>query len=636
MKRTVSKLASGLLITAMTFSFFPKVSGRDAVNASSIKAFPNTQFGTSQIAKPSAPDVNKSWSGSYVYFGQYNYEPIRFRVLSPLTTVYGGRTMFLDSDKILFNDVFDSESHDSNIWKDSQIKRKLNVTFFNSSFTPWERLAVTVSKAPGSKAYASGSYAEYMYGQTVALDDKVFLLDADEAMNPEYGYSADAGVTSTSSGWSGSTWQTSFISNRIKRSSDGKASWWLRSPNKTLARYAGSVYPDGYMMDRGIGISQGVSPALNIDQYSIVLSTLISGISGAPGAEYKLTLKDSNLNISVQSGKTATSLGSTITVPYSVSGSNAGAANRASVLILDKEYKSGNTNNAKTIYYGELNGSYGKTSKGTFDLPSALKISDWGTKYFVYILAEDVNGDKETDYSSAPVLLSAPSKAVNTWNKEGEMWCYYGKDGEKVTGWYEIDKEWYFFGSQGEMLKGWQQDGDNWHYLGGNGIMRTGWQSIDGSWYYFGDSGVMRKGWQEADGSWYYFGSNGIMRTGWQLADGGWYYFGNNGVMRKGWQSIDGSWYYLGDSGVMKTGWQYIGGQWYYFRSNGTMTSNEYIEGCWLNKYGTWTYKAKAKWLRDTKGWFYMDSAGWYAKDCTLKVDGKDYKFNTAGYCTNP
>lgn len=635
MKNIKDKLISGLLAAVITFSLFPKISGDDNVRAASIKAYPNTQFGTTQISKPDAPDANKAWSGSYVYFGSYNYEPVRFRVLSPLTTVYGGRTMLLDSDKILFNDVFDTETNSSNVWSNSQLKRKLNVTFFNSSFTPWERLAVSVSKVPGGKVYDKGSFSEYMYGTTTALDDKVFLLDAEEALKPEYGYSADEGVTSKTSGWTG-LWQTNLISNRIKRSGDTAVSWWLRSPNKTLPRYAGSVYPEGYMMDRSVSVSQGVAPAMNLDQYSILLSTLISGISGASGAEYKLTVKDSNLDIAVQSGKSVTSIGSSISVPYTVSGSNAGSANRASVLILDKEYKAGNTNNAKTIYYGELTGTYGKTSTGTFNLPSALSVSDWGTKYFVYIMVEDVNGEKETDHASIPVKLSAPSKAKNVWSREGDYWYYYGNDGEKVIGWNLIDKDWYFFGSQGEMLKGWQQDGENWHYLGGNGIMRTGWQDIDGTWYFFGDSGVMRKGWQEVESSWYYFGSNGIMRTGWQLIDGGWYYFGNNGVMRKGWQEIGGKWYYLGDSGVMKTGWQYIGGQWYFFKSNGTMAVSEYIEGCWINSYGTWTYKAKAKWLRDSKGWFYIDSTGWYAKSCTLKIDGKDYKFDGAGYCTNP
>ena len=67
-------------------------------------------------------------------------------------------------------------------------------------------------------------------------------------------------------------------------------------------------------------------------------------------------------------------------------------------------------------------------------------------------------------------------------------------------------------------------------------------------------------------------------------------------------------------------------------KPNGAMAANEYYGGYWLNSNGTWSYKHQAKWLRNSKGWYYTDDTGWYAKSGTYKIDGKDYAFNDSGY----
>ena len=51
---------------------------------------------------------------------------------------------------------------------------------------------------------------------------------------------------------------------------------------------------------------------------------------------------------------------------------------------------------------------YSANGQGTFTLPSNLKLADWGSKYFVYILAEDINGTKQTDYASEPEFVEKP------------------------------------------------------------------------------------------------------------------------------------------------------------------------------------------------------------------------------------
>ena len=155
---------------------------------------------------------------------------------------------------------------------------------------------------------------------------------------------------------------------------------------------------------------------------------------------------------------------------------------------------------------------------------------------------------------------------------------------------------------------------------------------------------------------WYYLGTDGVMQTGWiKLDDNRWYYFGSDGRIVYGWKKISGKWYYFvpptdtsaealqhvkngtpKENCYMVSGWKQIDGIWYYFKTDGSMAANEYCGGYWLGASGAWTYQHKAQWKKDSKGWYYQDSTGWYAKNCKLTIDGKEYNFNTAGYCTNP
>ena len=95
--------------------------------------------------------------------------------------------------------------------------------------------------------------------------------------------------------------------------------------------------------------------------------------------------------------------------------------------------------------------------------------------------------------------------------------------------------------------------------------------------------------------------------------------------------------------GDLKSTWAKIGGKWYYFsdhgyysRGNGTgrMAANEWIDGYWFNKNGTWTYKYRASWKHDKKGWWYGDASGWYAKGWQ-RIDNQWYYFNSKGYAVS-
>lgn len=182
--------------------------------------------------------------------------------------------------------------------------------------------------------------------------------------------------------------------------------WWLRSPGDNDRRAAfviglGDVFiaGHGFYVD---DFDHGVRPAFNLNLSSIIFTSDAAGIksSGAAGTlsapgshsttNWKLTVASDSLTAS--SG-TITRSGSTITVPFTASG----GYDRISVFISDRDW---NANGAVLKYYGALNTS---GSSGTFTLPD-----DYDTSWKVYILAEKINGDTETDYASTPAEITIP------------------------------------------------------------------------------------------------------------------------------------------------------------------------------------------------------------------------------------
>ncbi len=200
-----------------------------------------------------------------------------------------------------------------------------------------------------------------------------------------------------------------------------------------------------------------------------------------------------------------------------------------------------------------------------------------------------------------------------------------------LNGWQEIGSAWYYY-ENGSAVTGWKQISGKWYYFNASGAMQTGWQKIGGKYYYFDASGAMKTGWQKIGGKYYYLNASGVMQTGWVQVSGKWYYLNASGVMQTGWQKIANVWYYFNAGGDMVTGWKTLSGKTYYFKDSGAMAVNEWCKGYWLNADGTWTYKYKASWKKDSKGWYYQDTSGWYAKSCTIKIDGKNYTFDAGGY----
>lgn len=348
--------------TSIAFASFLPSSLTQATSADWVKTMDNTGLSTTGIAVPQASnDSFDAWQGSYIFFGKDSGKPIKFRVVAPRTEDYGGSTMFLNSDDVLFDYEFDCDG--VNEWKDcgkyiySDLYMYLNFKMLYDSFDPVERDSIFTSTTKGGEDLD---------------EDKIFVPSADEVVS----------------------------SSAAARNGDV---YWLRTPDASCSDLVKVVDSEGKVTVAPAKSKLGVAPALNIDLDSVLFASVISGNPGKTGATYKLTLLDKDIELSSSNEGWTTVLNSKVTVPFAISGENAYSVNQMSVLILSDKYQPANANGNNILYYAPFDSSDLANGEGTFTLPSDLDISGWGTDYHVYILAENINGVKETDYSSNPV-----------------------------------------------------------------------------------------------------------------------------------------------------------------------------------------------------------------------------------------
>lgn len=346
-----------------------------------------------------------------MYFGTYDGNPMKYRVLDNNTSLFGGTTMLLDCDEILYTIAFDKYDGGTNVWNTCQLRSELNSTFLENSFSGIERSAIAQSvKANPDSQDQSIPYATF----TPLTGEKIFVLDAMEVANTTYGFGN--GTQSQS---------------RVKTS--GIRYWWLRSPltssgGTDSAAVVGQFTAGSITANLVYERSPGVSPALNIDLSRILFLSAVEGTAGQTGASYKLTLSDSNKEIQITGGKSVTyAEDGTITVPYTYTdGATADAekVNRISYMITDKPYKQ---TDAQVLSYGALQNikaadgasssvADAATGTGTFTLSDELKNKTLGADYHLYIFAEHVNDTVATDYACSPLEITSLRPAHNhTW-----------------------------------------------------------------------------------------------------------------------------------------------------------------------------------------------------------------------------
>ena len=202
---------------------------------------------TSSSSTSKSYQDDNGYSTGTVYW--FRYEPIKWRIL----TESDGKAM------ILSELMLDSQQYNyaSNNYANSTIRRWLKGTFYNTAFGELQQAIIETTEVDNS-VYSTG-YSSNPYACENTFD-KVFLLSYREARNSSYGFS-----TSTDSN-----------STRLKQGSDyckaqgsytysnGKGSWWLRSPLNTNRGNALCVYYGGNLGSNNVvySTSVGIVPAL--------------------------------------------------------------------------------------------------------------------------------------------------------------------------------------------------------------------------------------------------------------------------------------------------------------------------------------------------------------------------------------
>ena len=382
MKRWGKTLLGFLLCAVMVTSLLPGMMQKARAGGKTI----SEKLGAYSISNPTSGSWNK------VYFGSKDTKktPILFNVLQVGETHFGGTTLLLDCASILEKRPFDGKSPYSKVWSTSPIKTYLNGDFLGARFTASEQSAIAESSKAG-KADGYDGDGNSNLGWTFLDKEKVFLLDAVEATNTNYGFENKYDSSTT----------------RVKKYSDSTDWWWLRSPySKSSAEWAGYVNKEGFMLSDTVSdYGVGVSPALNINLSSVIFTSLISENPNT----YKLTLADSNRTIGIQPGKTLTRNSTTsVTVPYTKDSDS----DHVSLLITNKDVTwsatEGWSTGAKKLYYNTVDVT---ADTGTVEITVDDHEANNSNRK-AWILAEKVNNTNNnmyaSDYASAPVEIAIP------------------------------------------------------------------------------------------------------------------------------------------------------------------------------------------------------------------------------------
>lgn len=361
----------------------------------------NSNGSIAGIANPKRPETptEDDWSGSKVYFGSYENNPVLFRVLDANTTDYGtDATMFLDCDSVLKQMNFSAMGVQWDVWQTSELRKWMNQESedgFLNGFTDLEKS--TIVKSARSDSTGLGNATRFDWSPLSG--EKVFALDAKEAANAKYGYS---------------NYTDGDTKNREKSAAEERKHWWLRSISNEINYQAGSVSSAGNMGPWSV-TPRWASPALNLNLSSILLTSASGkskssdvvqvGADGTAANMWEMTLLDKDKTVGVIAGKKAKKDGNIVTVPYTYTGND---INQISIMITTAPYTE---KSAEVLYYGKLRTettfqAAGGNGEGTFTMPEGLPDTAK-----IYILAEDVNDGNYTDYASKPALVGAIEEA---------------------------------------------------------------------------------------------------------------------------------------------------------------------------------------------------------------------------------
>lgn len=406
-------------------TLIPRTAAITATDADGRVASRSLGLGTSIMRNPAIPTETDAWSGSYVWFGysfDYNAsnnpgKPVKYRVLSKDTTELGKNgehTLFLDSEGLKVDERKYSSDKSSGY----------PVISYMSDFYRY-------SKTAENNALVFSKITE-----TGEENSPFFILTPEQARSGRYGYSNSG---------------TGAGRGKSLMGSGEKIKWWLHGGESY-------VTTDGTIV-QGKDTTAGGGMTTNVDLSKILLSEVVTGEAGKLGAEYKLTLlagKNDYDRENIKIEPDTTDIKRTedeVTVSYTLHNTNwtTYRINQVSVLFFDKPY---GDSDAKLLAYEKIEGQqfsnkndYGiyvdQSRKKSFTVPEGLRDKQCGVDYHAYLIAEQVNGEHESNFASAPVEITIPKgsyRIVHTVVKpQGEEVTYDAQNPIDVTGFFTLD-----------------------------------------------------------------------------------------------------------------------------------------------------------------------------------------------------
>ena len=406
-------------------TLIPRTAAITATDADGTVTSRSLGLGTSIMRNPAIPTETDAWSGSYVWFGySFNYnalnnpgKPVKYRVLSKDTTELGKNgehTLFLDSEGLKVDERKYSSDKSSGY----------PVISYMSDFYGYSKTAEKNALVVSTITETGGENCPF------------FILTPEQAKSGRYGYSnSDTGAGR----------------GKSLIGSGKEIKWWLHGGESY-------VTTDGTIV-QGKDTTAGGGMTTNVDLSKILLSEVVTGEAGKLGAEYKLTLlagKNDYDRENIKIEPDTTDIKRTedeVTVSYTLRNTNwtTYRINQVSVLFFDKPYED---SDAKLLAYEKIEGQqfsnkndYGiyvdQSRKKSFTVPEGLRDKQCGVDYHAYLIAEQVNGEHESNFASAPVEITIPKgsyQIVHTVVKpQGEEVTYDAQNPIDVTGFFTLD-----------------------------------------------------------------------------------------------------------------------------------------------------------------------------------------------------
>ena len=199
--------------------------------------------------------------------------------------------------------------------------------------------------------------------------------------------------------------------------------WWTRTPggrdvSSTIDYNVLACAMDGNLdpLGKDVTSSYAIRPAFYVNLSSIVFTSLVKGALNPESNPYKLTLLDSAQTFSIPGDKTLIRKSTNeVTIPYTIDNTK---TDHVSLLITNKDDTwtagSGWSANAAKKYYQTVAVTSAAASV-TFTLPDNYETNRENWK--VWVLPEQINGLKETNYAGTPQEINIPYKVVFATNE---------------------------------------------------------------------------------------------------------------------------------------------------------------------------------------------------------------------------